>query len=113
MTLTHLHGPIIAMAVAGAIAGTGGPANAAQALHGSRGDEHGSRHGEHGRHDEFKQVTLRHGELKVRGTRGNDSIALRLKAGDPSILQVDLNDDGTPGATQAIDVVPAINALSS
>jgi hypothetical protein len=39
--------------------------------------------------------TLRHGLLTVAGTPGNDTIALRLKSGDPGILQVDVGDDGS------------------
>jgi Ca2+-binding RTX toxin-like protein len=39
--------------------------------------------------------TLRHGLLTVAGTPGDDAIALRLKAGDTSILQVDVGDDGS------------------
>jgi hypothetical protein len=94
MILSQLRGPIIAMAVAGAVAGVAGPASAAHTQDSRRHD----RPDRHERHDEFKHVKLRHGELKVRGTRGDDSIALRLKAGDPSILQVDLNDDGSAEA---------------
>jgi Ca2+-binding RTX toxin-like protein len=33
--------------------------------------------------------------LTVKGTRSADSIALRLKAGDPGVVQVDLGDDGS------------------
>jgi Ca2+-binding RTX toxin-like protein len=43
----------------------------------------------HGRAD------LRHGLLSVEGTPASDSIALRLKAGDPDFVQVDFGDDGT------------------
>ena len=35
------------------------------------------------------------GLLEVKGTPESDRIALRLKAGDPSILQVDMGDDGS------------------
>ena len=44
----------------------------------------------------FERPRLTHGELIVRGTNGSDSIALRLEAGDPNVIQVDLNDDGSP-----------------
>jgi Ca2+-binding RTX toxin-like protein len=37
---------------------------------------------------------LKHGMLRVKGTSASDKIALRLKAGEPSILQVDVGDDG-------------------
>jgi hypothetical protein len=43
----------------------------------------------------FKAPRLTNGELQVEGTRADDRIALRLKAGDPSRLQVDLDDNGS------------------
>ena len=36
-----------------------------------------------------------HDTLIVKGSRNNDRIALRLEAGQPGILQVDFDDDGT------------------
>jgi len=39
-------------------------------------------------------VTLENGVLTVDGTNASDNIALRLQAGQPGILQVDLGDDG-------------------
>jgi Ca2+-binding RTX toxin-like protein len=41
------------------------------------------------------QARLAHGLLAVEGTSADDKIALRLKAGDPSTLQVDFGDDGS------------------
>ncbi len=41
------------------------------------------------------QARLAHGLLSVEGTRADDRIALRLKAGDPNTLQVDFGDDGS------------------
>src|SRR5215831_11233010 len=38
---------------------------------------------------------LAHHTLRVRGTDANDVIALRLAAGNPAVVQVDLGDDGT------------------
>jgi RTX calcium-binding nonapeptide repeat (4 copies) len=38
---------------------------------------------------------LEHHTLRVRGTEANDSIALRLAAGNPAVVQVDLGDDGS------------------
>jgi Ca2+-binding RTX toxin-like protein len=38
---------------------------------------------------------LKHGVLIVKGTRANDSIALRLKPGNPDIVQVDFGDNGS------------------
>ena len=78
-----------AVAVAAVIAGAGGivagqgnaaPPNRADGLRTNTGPEH---------------AKLKHGLLKVKGTRANDAIALRLKAGDPGTLQVDFGDDGS------------------
>ena len=41
------------------------------------------------------RVRLERGTLRVQGTEANDAIALRLAAGDPTVVQVDLGDDGT------------------
>ncbi len=38
---------------------------------------------------------LKHGVLKVNGTGANDRIALRLKTGQPGILEIDFGDDGS------------------
>ena len=43
----------------------------------------------------FKHPKLNHGVLTIEGTDANDKIALRLKAGEPGILQVDVGDDGS------------------
>jgi hypothetical protein len=43
----------------------------------------------------FKQPKLKHGELRVKGTNASDTIALRLKAGEPAILEIDVGDDGS------------------
>ncbi len=43
----------------------------------------------------FKQPKLQHGVLSIRGTKASDKIALRLQAGEPGILQVDVGDDGS------------------
>jgi Ca2+-binding RTX toxin-like protein len=42
-----------------------------------------------------KHAKVKHGVLKVNGTNASDKIALRLKAGEPGILQVDFGDDGS------------------
>jgi len=44
---------------------------------------------------QFKDPTLENGVLTVEGTNANDRIALRLQAGQPSVLQVDVGDDGS------------------
>jgi len=43
----------------------------------------------------FERPKLKHGVLTIKGTRASDKIALRLQAGDPGILQVDVGDDGS------------------
>jgi hypothetical protein len=50
----------------------------------------------HHHRDQFTYAKLKHGTLKIEGTRASDRIALRLKAGRPDILQVDVGDDGYP-----------------
>jgi Ca2+-binding RTX toxin-like protein len=42
----------------------------------------------------FKHPQLKHGVLTIQGTRLSDKIALRLKAGDPNVVQVDVGDNG-------------------
>jgi Ca2+-binding RTX toxin-like protein len=44
---------------------------------------------------EFKGTSLENGVLTVNGTNASDNIALRLQAGQPGILQVDVGDDGS------------------
>ncbi len=43
----------------------------------------------------FKHPQLAHGLLTIVGTQASDKITLRLKAGNPRILQVDVGDDGS------------------
>ena len=45
-------------------------------------------------HPRFSTPRLKGGVLTIRGTKAADKIAVRLAAGDPTTLQVDLNDDG-------------------
>jgi hypothetical protein len=62
----------------------------------------------------FKHPKLKHGLLRVKGTEASEKIALRLQAGNPTILQVDVGDDGsadfsferTEIATIAVDARP-------
>src|SRR3954467_7576570 len=44
---------------------------------------------------ESAHVRLAHHTLRVRGTEANDGIALRLAAGNPAVVQVDLGDNGS------------------
>jgi Ca2+-binding RTX toxin-like protein len=41
------------------------------------------------------KASLNYGTLMVKGTKGSDKIALRLKAGDSGVLEVDAGDDGS------------------
>ena len=77
-----------AAAVAGAAGVAAGQANASPYRH-----AHTTMH----RFDDpkFKRPKLRHGLLSIEGTTAADKIALRLKAGDPSTLQVDVGDNGS------------------
>jgi Ca2+-binding RTX toxin-like protein len=43
----------------------------------------------------FKRPKLKHGVLTIEGTNASDKIALRLKAGDSGVLQVDVGDNGS------------------
>jgi len=43
----------------------------------------------------FKHPKLVHGLLRIGGTPAADKLALRIKAGDPNTLQVDVGDDGS------------------
>ena len=44
----------------------------------------------------FKHPKLVHGVLTIKGTKASDKITLRLKAGDPGVVEVDVGDDGVP-----------------
>jgi Ca2+-binding RTX toxin-like protein len=43
----------------------------------------------------FKTPKLKHGVLTVEGTRAGDTIVLRLAAGRPDVLQIDVGGDGS------------------
>jgi Ca2+-binding RTX toxin-like protein len=49
----------------------------------------------HHREPAFEHPRLEHGVLTVKGTRASDRIALRLLAGHPDVLGVDVGDDGS------------------
>jgi RTX calcium-binding nonapeptide repeat (4 copies) len=73
---------VVAAAVAaGIVAGQGNAATSATAGQASQGT--------------IKRPKLKHGELRVIGTNAGDKIALRLQAGEPGVLQVDVGDDGS------------------
>jgi Ca2+-binding RTX toxin-like protein len=46
-------------------------------------------------HNALPRPKLKRGELRVTGTNASDTIALRLRAGDPGMLEVDAGDDGS------------------
>src|SRR6188472_4000309 len=67
------------------------------------------RHVVHDRHQaEPAHVRLEHHTLKVKGTNASDAIALRLAAGNPSIVQVDIGDDGSPDFTVPVAAIEEI-----
>jgi Ca2+-binding RTX toxin-like protein len=53
---------------------------------------------------------LHHGELSIHGTPQDDRIAIRLDASNPSVLQVDIGDDGTADASFPVAAVTRIHA---
>jgi hypothetical protein len=99
-----------AIAVAAAVAGVAGiaagPGNAAPARHATKAS-HAHKA------DKFKHPKLRHGVLTIAGTDASDTIALRLQAGDPGVLQVDVGDDDSADFSfQRADITSiAVDAL--
>jgi Ca2+-binding RTX toxin-like protein len=78
----------VAAAVAGATGIVAGQGNAAPPIKANE-VSHPSKE------TRFKPPKLKHGVLRVKGTNESDKIALRLQAGNPAILQVDVGDDGS------------------
>jgi hypothetical protein len=58
--------------------------------------------------NKFKHPKLEHGVLKIKGSHANDNIALRLQAGDPNVVQVDVGDDGSADFSFKRDEIAAI-----
>ena len=80
---------IVALGIAGAVAAiAAGQGNAAPAIKADNAS-HSSKE------SRFKHPKLKHGVLRVKGTEASDKIALRLQAGNPAILQIDVGDDGS------------------
>ena len=79
----------LAAAVAGAAGIAAGPGKAAPGRHAGKAS-HAYKA------DKFKHPKLRRGVLTIEGTDASDRIALRLQAGYPGVLQVDVGDDGSP-----------------
>src|SRR5215208_3036608 len=75
----------IVAGAAGIVAGRGNAAPPIEAGKGSRPFDE----------SKFKEPKLKHGVLTIKGTHESDTVALRLGAGQPGILQVDVGDDGT------------------
>jgi Ca2+-binding RTX toxin-like protein len=81
-----------ALAVAAAIAAAAGTvAGQGHAATASRADKPANPPGA----AKFKHPKVKRGVLEIKGTPGNDNIALRLQAGDPGVLEVDVGDDGS------------------
>ena len=80
-----------AVALAAVIAGAAGivteQAQAAPARQAVKASYHSTR-------SKFKHPKRAHRVLTITGTTASDKIALRLQAGRPGILQVDVGDDG-------------------
>jgi Ca2+-binding RTX toxin-like protein len=74
----------LAAAIAGGAGIIAGQANAASAAKASFKEA------------KFKRPKLAHGVLTIIGTEASDKIVLRLQAGDPGVLQVDVGGDGSP-----------------
>ena len=81
-----------AMAVAASVAGATG-------IVAGRGSAAPPRKAENAAHvfkaAKFKRPKLKHGVLTITGTNASDKVALRLRQGQPGILQVDVGDDGS------------------
>jgi Ca2+-binding RTX toxin-like protein len=79
-----------AVAVAAVIAGAAGiVAGQGNAAPPTKADNAPSKNAKSG------HAKLKHGLLRIKGTRASDAIALRLKAGDLGTLQVDFDDNGS------------------
>jgi RTX calcium-binding nonapeptide repeat (4 copies) len=55
------------------------------------------------------RAVVNHGTLVVKGGDQDNRIALRLAAGDPGVIQVDVGDDGSPQFSFARSDIGAIN----
>jgi Ca2+-binding RTX toxin-like protein len=85
---------LLAASTLAAIAGVGGTAGAA-AGHGTAPARHAHEASHLRKEAAFNDPRLAQGELAIEGTNANDRLALRLQAGNPTILQVDVGDDGS------------------
>ena len=76
---------VAAVLAAGAVAGQGSAAADAEAATASHPRGQGT----------IMRPKLKRGELRVTGTNASEKIALRLRAGEPGILEIDVDDDGS------------------
>ena len=79
---------VVAAALFGAAGIVAGPGHAAPA---TKSDKASYPH----KKAKFQHPKLKEGVLTIRGTKASDKIALRLQAGQPDALQVDVGDDGS------------------
>jgi RTX calcium-binding nonapeptide repeat (4 copies) len=82
---------VSALAVAAAVGGTAGTA----AGQGTAPAHHAHKASLLRTEAQFRDPQLQSGELAIQGTNANDRLALRLQAGNPAVLQVDVGDDGS------------------
>ncbi len=82
---------VVVTAILFGAAGIAAEGNAAAAIKASKASKASYPH----KKTKFKHPKLKHGELTINGTKASDKIALRLQAGNPGILQVDVGDDGS------------------
>jgi Ca2+-binding RTX toxin-like protein len=86
----HLPAAVVALALSGLVVAVPAYASASGKVEGVR-------------------AAVKHGTLNVTGSDGGQQVALRLKAGDASTIQVDAGDDGSADFTFARADVHAIN----
>ena len=85
---------LLAVSALAALAVVGGTAGVA-AGHGTA-PVHNAYKASHQRYEAMvKDPQLEQGELAIDGTNANDRLALRLRAGDSTVVQVDVGDDGS------------------
>jgi len=76
---------VAAVLAAGVVAGQGSAAADVEAANASHPRGQGT----------IMRPKLKRGELRVTGTNASEKIALRLRAGEPGILEIDVDDDGS------------------
>src|SRR6266545_335708 len=79
---------VVLAALVGTAGIAAGPGNAAPATKAGKASDPP-------RAAKFQHPKLKHGVLTIKSTNASDKIALRLRAGEAGILQVDVGDDGS------------------